>query len=52
VGENGETIVLKAGRQPQVVARNALGERSVASPAISDGRIFIRTDKHIFCIGG
>jgi outer membrane protein assembly factor BamB len=52
VSENGETVVLKAGRAPQVVARNALGERAVASPAISNGQIFIRTDKHVFAIGG
>jgi outer membrane protein assembly factor BamB len=51
VSENGETVVLKAGRTPQVVARNALGERAVASPAISNGQIFIRTDKHVFAIG-
>lgn len=51
VSENGETIVLKAGRPPQLVARNALGERAVASPAISNGQIFIRTDEHVFCIG-
>lgn len=51
VSEGGETVVLKAGRQPQVVARNAIGERAVASPAISGGRIFIRTDRHVFAIG-
>jgi len=51
VSENGETIVLKAGRQPQVVARNAIGSRAVASPAISNGHIFIRTDDQLFCIG-
>jgi len=51
VSENGETIVLKAGRQPQVVARNAIGSRAVASPAISNGQIFIRTDDQLFCIG-
>lgn len=51
VSENGETVVLKAGRAPQVVARNALGERAVASPAISKGQIFIRTDNHVFAIG-
>ena len=51
VSENGETVVLKAGRAPQVVARNALGERAVASPAISNGQIFIRTDNHVFAIG-
>ncbi len=51
VSENGDTVVLKAGRAPQVIARNALGERAVASPAISNGQIFIRTDKHVFAIG-
>ncbi len=51
VSEGGDTVVLKAGRTPAIVARNPLGERAVASPAISDGRIFIRTDAHLFAIG-
>jgi outer membrane protein assembly factor BamB len=51
VSENGETIVMQSGRTPTVLARNDLGERAVASPAISNGQIFIRTDDHIFCIG-
>ena len=51
VSESGDTVVVKAGRQPQVIARNAIGERAVASPAISSGRIFVRTDKHVFAIG-
>ena len=51
VSENGQTIVLKAGRAPEVLARNDLGERAVASPAVSDGQIFIRTDDHLFAIG-
>jgi outer membrane protein assembly factor BamB len=51
VSENGETVVVKAGRSPQIVGRNALGERVVASPAISNGRLFVRTDKHVFSIG-
>ncbi len=51
VSENGDTIVVKAGKSPEVVARNAIGERALASPAISNGRIFIRTDDHVFCIG-
>jgi outer membrane protein assembly factor BamB len=51
VSENGDTVVVKAGRSPQVVQRNALGERAVASPAIAQGQLFIRTDNHIFCIG-
>jgi outer membrane protein assembly factor BamB len=51
VSENGETIVMQAGRTPTVLARNDLKERAVASPAISNGQIFIRTDDHVFAIG-
>jgi outer membrane protein assembly factor BamB len=51
VSETGETIVLRAGSMPTVLARNDLGERAIASPAVSDGQIFIRTDDHVFCIG-
>ena len=48
--EGGETIVLRAARQPEVLARNALGERCLASPAISNGRIYIRSDQHLFAL--
>jgi outer membrane protein assembly factor BamB len=51
VSETGETIVLKAGRQPEVLARNDLGERLIASPAISNGQLFIRSDGQLFAIG-
>ena len=51
MSEAGETVVLEAGREPRVAARNDLGERSLASPAISGGRIYIRTDEHLWCIG-
>jgi hypothetical protein len=33
------------------VARNEIGEKTFASPAISEGQIFLRGDKHLFCIG-
>jgi outer membrane protein assembly factor BamB len=51
VSETGETIVLKAGRQPEVLARNDIGERLIASPAISNGQLFIRGDGRLFAIG-
>ena len=50
VSENGETLVLRAGRTPQVLARNKLDLRVIASPAIADGRIFIRGDRHLIAI--
>ena len=51
VSENGDTVVVKGGRAPQVVARNAVGERMLASPAIAGGRLFLRTDEHVIAIG-
>ena len=51
VSENGDTIVVKAGRTPQIVGRNAVGERIIASPAISNGQIFLRTDDHLVALG-
>lgn len=51
ISETGETIVIKAGREFQVLARNDIDERLVASPAISGGQLFMRTDNYLFCIG-
>jgi outer membrane protein assembly factor BamB len=51
VSETGETFVLRAGRTPEVLARNELGERLIASPAISRGRLFLRGDRTLFAVG-
>ncbi len=51
VGDNGETTVIEAGPGFKVLAKNPLGEKLQASPAISQGQIFIRTEKNLFCIG-
>ena len=50
--ETGEGVVLEAGPSPRVLSRNDLGERIIASPAISNGRIFVRTDQSLIAIGG
>jgi outer membrane protein assembly factor BamB len=51
VSETGEVIVLRAGREPAVLARNDVGERLMASPAISNGQIFLRSDGRLIAIG-
>jgi outer membrane protein assembly factor BamB len=51
LSEDGQAIVLAAGRPPRVLARNRLNARQLASPAISNGRLFIRTDDAVFAIG-
>ena len=49
--EDGETFVLKAGPKHEIIRTNSLGEPVYASPAIADGGIFIRGEKHLFAIG-
>lgn len=51
LNEAGETTVLKPGPSFQVVARNSLGEKCQASMAVAYGRIFIRTDQSLICVG-
>ena len=56
LSERGNTYIIDAGRidsaEPaiEVLATNALKGLFLASPAISEGRIFIRSDKELFCI--
>jgi outer membrane protein assembly factor BamB len=49
--EDGDVYVLKAGPTFEVLAKNAMGETCLASPAISGGVIFIRTASRIVAIG-
>ena len=47
----GMITVIKPGPVFEVVAKNNMGERMNASPALSNGRIYIRTSKNLYCIG-
>jgi outer membrane protein assembly factor BamB len=49
--EEGDTFMLKAGPTHEIVRTNSLGEPVYSSPAIANGRIYIRSDKHLFAIG-
>ncbi len=51
VNEAGEAFVLQAGREQKLLARSSIPERTLASPAISHGQIFLRTDEHLIAIG-
>ena len=48
--EDGDVIVFKAGTSYELVSQNPMGEVLMASPAISDGMIFVRGQKHLFAI--
>jgi outer membrane protein assembly factor BamB len=48
--DDGDTFVIKAGPKHEVLATNSIGEPVRTSIAIADGKLFIRGDKHLFCI--
>jgi outer membrane protein assembly factor BamB len=49
--EDGDVFVLRAGPQFEVVARNAMGQPLMASPAISEGVLFLRGERDLFAVG-
>ena len=49
--EDGTTFVFKLGDEPELVATNSLRERTYATPAFVDDRIYLRTSDYLFCIG-
>jgi outer membrane protein assembly factor BamB len=49
--DDGETFVLRAGSVFELLHTNRIGERTLASPALADGRWYIRTERHLFAIG-
>jgi outer membrane protein assembly factor BamB len=49
--ETGTGFVLKAGKTYEVLAKNELGERTLASYAAVDGALFIRGEKALWKIG-
>jgi outer membrane protein assembly factor BamB len=51
LSEEGETTVFEAAREFKPISKNPLNERCQASPAISNGNLFIRTEKNLYCVG-
>jgi outer membrane protein assembly factor BamB len=49
--DDGTTSLVRPGPKMDVVQENSLGEFTFASPAISNGQLFIRGEKHLFAIG-
>lgn len=51
LSDKGTTTVICDGAEFKVLAKNELNEKCQASPAISQQNIFIRSEKHLYCIG-
>lgn len=52
VNESGVTTVVSADEKAEVVAENSLPGFTLASPAVSGGRLLLRTAEGLFCVGG
>ena len=49
--EDGDVFVVKAGPKYELLAKNPVGEVMMATPAISDGLLIVRTVSHLFAFG-
>jgi outer membrane protein assembly factor BamB len=49
--EEGLTSVFKAGPKFELLAENATGEYTLSTIAVSNGQLFLRTEKHLYAIG-
>ena len=52
ISESGKVVIAEAGNTYKILAVNTLGEAPCRSSiAVSDGQLFIRTAKNLYCIG-
>ena len=51
LSDAGVTRVVRAGPEFELIAENPIEQPCYASPAISRGQIFLRSETHLFCIG-
>jgi len=50
--EDGDVFVVKAGPKYELLSKNPVGEVMMATPAISDGIVIVRTISHLYAFGG
>jgi outer membrane protein assembly factor BamB len=51
VGFSGVVTIMKAGPDHEILSENALNDECYATPAIADGRLYIRTRGLLYCFG-
>lgn len=49
--EDGTVFVVRVGGRFEILAENKMGEQVIASPVAVPGRLLIRGERHLFCIG-
>jgi outer membrane protein assembly factor BamB len=51
LSEDGETVVVQAGKEFKILSKNSLDEMTLATPALSRGNIVLRTQSKVYRIG-
>lgn len=51
INDFGTLRAVKPGKKYDLIAESEIGEKVFASPALSEGQIFIRSDKTLYCVG-
>lgn len=51
VAESGTIVTVRAGKEFEVLARSEVGEEVMATPAISEGVLYVRSRRHLYAIG-
>lgn len=49
--KKGQTFVIKLGDKFEQLGANSIGEPCSSTPAVPEGRIYLRSDKNLYCIG-
>jgi len=52
ISQDGDVFVVATGEQYKLISKVALGEGSRATPAVSDGVMYLRTESQLFSLGG
>ena len=52
LSREGELVIIEAGDSFKVLGRSQLGSGSSSSPAVANGRLYLRTEKALICIAG
>ena len=50
-GENGVIVVLEDSKEYTLLSKNDMGDAILATPAIADGHLFVRTRSKLICVG-
>ena len=50
MNEDGDTFVIEAGPEYKMAGINRLNEFSLATPAVADGKLLLRTASRLYCI--